>query len=76
LDTSNALMSKPRGSLTVCGERLRVCACVRVCQCLVMLQQWHIRYTGTAELLRDALRAIGVARLWEVVRFDFLLPRN
>jgi len=40
-------------------KNLYACVCVCVCQCLVMLQQWHIRYTGTAELLRDALRAIG-----------------
>jgi len=38
---------------------LRVCVCVCVCQCLVMLQQWCSRHAGTAEQLRDALRAIG-----------------
>jgi len=35
---------------------------VYICQCLVMIQQWHDRHkdvTNTADLLRDALRAIG-----------------
>ena len=59
----------------MCAGMLCVCVCVcvhagRLCMCRYAL---HLHsYSCEDKFVQEH----GVARLWEVVRFDFLLPRN